>query len=1185
MPRLVVIHLTRKPLSGTVASTALRYGTGSLNIGGCRIGTADNLGGGAYAENPSPRPNPEEWRFKRGGARPLGVNDPKPATNGSVYAGGQQGGTGFDGGSKAMGTTTLGRWPANLILQHSKGCQLVGTHYEDFLIQQYEDSTAGNFSFYAESTEDKPPVKPVPNGQEVEDWQCVPGCPCLDLDQQSGNRRATLTNTADPSGSHPHPGKVTPDSTNRRCYSDGVGHPQSQVYADQGGASRYFKQIATKGEDMDRVPQDLRDYLVTMISPPDPHPKAEFWEGLPEDLAAIPANTLTGLILCPKSKTELTEDQSKELLRILRPGAHLVLVAPDDQPTGHTAVCLVEDVGFEVRDAICWANAAGDGDRLHYVAKAARREREAGCQKLPAKTGAEATDREEGTAGLNNPRAGAGRTASKVRNFHPCLHPEAIVMTDRGHRAIQTIRVGGRVLAADGLFHLVEAVTRHPYTSEVLYRIGVKGTNLTTLASDNHPFLIWRPVRKGNSILGGQVVWASADQVVKGDYTMTPLMPMGTGAQAWAEDPNFWFVFGLWLAEGVSQVAGHGDNCYPSFSLHRKETDLVNRIKALTPRNVSVYEHGENGIQVMAFDPELGAKFKVLGGSGAATKTVHPDVWLLAEPQRRALVEGYLAGDGGTVRTYLQAKSVSTDLATQMTFLAESLGYKTNLFWFKAAPGKIGTRHFKTTSPHYQMQFYSKDRAQTTRKAASPGLVTHGGVTYSLRYVQKVEKVPYHGDVVNLSVEGCPTFQTAVGMSHNTVKPIALMARLLADVPKDQGPVLDPFMGCYDEATEVLTRNGWRFFAEVTDEDECITRNSEGTLEYQRPMARQVYEYDGEMLYFKSRSTDLLVTPNHNMLVQSHADFCAKRPARLVPAESLGQKVYRIPCGGQYAPNGTLLSREMMYLIGLYVTEGYLDSEGHDDIVICQNQGHKWDEMWANIVPLAPRSSGDRKFKVRLTPAEMTFIRKHCGTTKYHKFISPTILQNQHLDALFAAMVLGDGHVTPDGQVQYGTVSPCLADSFQELALKLGWDSTLVSRPPRDSVKGDRLIRGTKPELRVLVRRAASKKINPGQHVSWVPYLGMVYCVTVPNHTLFVRRNGSTSWCGNSGTTVIACRQTGHDAIGIERETEYLRIAETRVRHWDRAKQGWLGAEIVSDLAPAPVETPQEIELDDFWAL
>jgi site-specific DNA-methyltransferase (adenine-specific) len=54
-----------------------------------------------------------------------------------------------------------------------------------------------------------------------------------------------------------------------------------------------------------------------------------------------------------------------------------------------------------------------------YVAKPARKEKEAGLDHLPLKTAGEATGgREEGSAGLNSPRAGAGRT-SGARNHHP----------------------------------------------------------------------------------------------------------------------------------------------------------------------------------------------------------------------------------------------------------------------------------------------------------------------------------------------------------------------------------------------------------------------------------------------------------------------------------------------------------------------------------------------------------------------------------------------------------------------------------------------------------------------------------------------------------------------------------------------------------------------------------------------
>jgi len=87
--------------------------------------------------------------------------------------------------------------------------------------------------------------------------------------------------------------------------------------------------------------------------------------------------------------------------------------------------------GFGTRgsqgSAVCLFGDSGGPSRFFYTAKASRSEREAGCHTLPSKTGAEATDREPDTAGLESPRAGAGRTAGHVRNYHPTVKPLALM--------------------------------------------------------------------------------------------------------------------------------------------------------------------------------------------------------------------------------------------------------------------------------------------------------------------------------------------------------------------------------------------------------------------------------------------------------------------------------------------------------------------------------------------------------------------------------------------------------------------------------------------------------------------------------------------------------------------------------------------------------------------------------------
>lgn len=173
---------------------------------------------------------------------------------------------------------------------------------------------------------------------------------------------------------------------------------------------------------MAQMSQDLIDYLSGMIGTPE-LPGA-YWdpseEGYTEMVAGLEDGTVQGIVFDGAP----SEAQSVELLRVLKPGAFLFIVSPDDEPTGHTGACNIEDAGFEIRDAIFWAQ---EGSKMHYVVKAPRREREAGCSNLKGKSGHAAVERKEGSAGLNNPRAGAGRTATHVKNYHPTVKPIALM--------------------------------------------------------------------------------------------------------------------------------------------------------------------------------------------------------------------------------------------------------------------------------------------------------------------------------------------------------------------------------------------------------------------------------------------------------------------------------------------------------------------------------------------------------------------------------------------------------------------------------------------------------------------------------------------------------------------------------------------------------------------------------------
>jgi DNA modification methylase len=124
---------------------------------------------------------------------------------------------------------------------------------------------------------------------------------------------------------------------------------------------------------------------------------------------------------------------------------------------------------------------------FRYEAKAARSERERGCDGLPARTGAEAVDREEGSAGTQSPRAGAGRTAKQVRNHHPTVKPIALMrwlcrlVTPPGGVVLDPFTGSGTtgIAAVQEGFSFVgiEKDTEHGYIEIAKARIGHALTN------------------------------------------------------------------------------------------------------------------------------------------------------------------------------------------------------------------------------------------------------------------------------------------------------------------------------------------------------------------------------------------------------------------------------------------------------------------------------------------------------------------------------------------------------------------------------------------------------------------------------------------------------------------------------------------------------------------------------------
>lgn len=214
------IVVARAPFPGTVAANVLRYGTGALNIDGCRV--------------------------------PHGAEVNMDAIQRQQHAAGAI--EGAFGAASLIGKEIAtykpgGRWPANLILSHGADCREVGTRQAKATsgIRPKDTGTVYGKTHKSGSMAGEKGVVLGPtyadeNGEEtVAVWECAPGCPVAALDAQSGVKvgKGTATIGGPPRTASAHIGQISGQARTEAVMD----------YGDTGGASRFFNQLPIEAED------------------------------------------------------------------------------------------------------------------------------------------------------------------------------------------------------------------------------------------------------------------------------------------------------------------------------------------------------------------------------------------------------------------------------------------------------------------------------------------------------------------------------------------------------------------------------------------------------------------------------------------------------------------------------------------------------------------------------------------------------------------------------------------------------------------------------------------------------------------------------------------------------------------------------------------------------------------------
>jgi DNA modification methylase len=200
------IVLARKPLEKglSIAENVLKWGTGGINIDGCRVATDDK----------TQRKNKGvEWGFRK-----------------DEY---------YENREDELFGSVQGRFPANLILTHHPDCELKGLKKVKGMIDKPTNRTETGNTWDEKNSGLR---KNMPknsggfadeNGEEtIEHWECVENCPIRIMDEQSGILKS--------GGGIKNPSKNNPYGSERTFNVSKTHGNESSYNSDSGGASRFF---------------------------------------------------------------------------------------------------------------------------------------------------------------------------------------------------------------------------------------------------------------------------------------------------------------------------------------------------------------------------------------------------------------------------------------------------------------------------------------------------------------------------------------------------------------------------------------------------------------------------------------------------------------------------------------------------------------------------------------------------------------------------------------------------------------------------------------------------------------------------------------------------------------------------------------------------------------------------------
>jgi len=278
--------------------------------------------------------------------------------------------------------------------------------------------------------------------------------------------------------------------------------------------------------------------------------------------------------------------------------------------------------------------------------------------------------------------------------------------------------------------------------------------------------------------------------------------------------------------------------------------------------------------------------------------------------------------------------------------------------------------------------------------------------------------------------------------------------------------------GCFTEATDILTKDGWKSIRDITPDDYVATLKDGEYIEYNKPTDIIRYKHKGKMYRLVNRGVDILVTPNHNLYVAKGSYFKNgekrkhlfelttpdtyfgqdkrfKKDARWVGNKS--EEFFIIPktidvynVNRKSKPYKRTITHgevkiktmELLKFLGFYVAEGSICGNGQINIAYNPYTESELAESLVRNIGFEPHTNKLGNTKRFNSVPFARWLEENCGRGAKNKKVPPFIkeLDSDSIMLFLKYLYIGDGHKYKTYNI-LTTVSKKLSDDVCQLPL------------------------------------------------------------------------------------------------------------------------------------------------------